>query len=310
MTKQPRGAAAETSDSSLEVTSCQCPGTSVAKRYETIRQEAHVFPESRGGKRALKGWNRHALPALCDFRHGIQSLLKCQIILKEHVLFLWFFWKGRGLIRGWEHCLEGPCPRWVHSAVLFITDCSGLTPNMGTTGESRTNRCIHPCSLSTSSTSSGYSAKGLFTSAERSWPNAQSRNKGPWPSFVFTQEMPHWTHPAWGPQHPTPLPQPVPKQETATEGPRQPQICVRVIWRDPALKAISYSENHLSWTICRKQSHFKPFPGREELTTALSNLQHGHWESFTFPSPSPGLDACRREKEWESHRLWGNPLTL
>ena len=52
-----------------------------------MRQEAHVLPESRGGRRALKGWNRHALPALCDFRHGIQSLLKCQILLKEHVLF-------------------------------------------------------------------------------------------------------------------------------------------------------------------------------------------------------------------------------
>lgn len=90
MTKQPCGAAAETSDSSLEVTSCQCSGTSVAKRYETIRQEAHVLPESRGGRRALKGWNRHALPALCDFRHGIQSFEMPNIIEGARAIFMIF----------------------------------------------------------------------------------------------------------------------------------------------------------------------------------------------------------------------------
>lgn len=55
--------------------------------------------------------------------------------------------------------------------------------------------------------------------------------------------------------------------ETAGAGlPIATNICQHD-WVRLSRKAISYSENHLSWTVCRKQSHCKPFPGRKELTT-------------------------------------------
>lgn len=66
-------------------------GASVAKPCKTARQEAPAFPESRGRRGSLYSWKRRVLTVFCDFRHGIQSLLKCQITLEEGLLFLWFF---------------------------------------------------------------------------------------------------------------------------------------------------------------------------------------------------------------------------
>lgn len=134
---------------------------------------------------------------------------------------------------------------------------------------------------------------GLAAIAERSWPNTMPGNKGPLPSWSASRR-----HPIW-PISASHQPRPLPKHEMARRRPLRrhhkyssgwfgevqhwkPFLTQKIIYHGQSVE-----NNLLS----------NPSQGKKNWQLALSNLQHGHWESFIFPLPSPGLDAFRREDE-------------
>lgn len=151
----------------------------------------------------------------------------------------------------------------VHIAVLLITDISHLTPTSYTWKQHNNPELTDvdaplPYLLLSDLEYSGCSATAerFLATAKGSRPKTQSRNKDLWPCLSSRRRHPVKPTLAWAPS-----------MRQHSKAHFSHKTFVRVIWWGSALKAISYSENHLSWTICRKQSHFKPFPGRKELTT-------------------------------------------
>lgn len=72
LTKQLRDAAVQTPDSSSRrYLPTNALGPLLPRDMQPSRRRPMFSQESRGGRRALNSWNRHALPALCAFRCGI-----------------------------------------------------------------------------------------------------------------------------------------------------------------------------------------------------------------------------------------------
>lgn len=179
------------------------------------------------------------------------------------MLFLWWFGKGHRLMTGWEHCLKvlalAMCTHFCsiyswHQLLRSYTVIHGNTTNQ--------NWEPHTALEATSSSEilNILNCAGCFSPiADRSW---CARTKTPC-LFLSSPTRP----PIWPilPSDPSHYPPPIP--ETAVAGfSTATNICQRD-WERFSRKAISYWENHLSWTVCRKQSHCKPFPWRKELTT-------------------------------------------
>lgn len=224
----------------------------------------------------------------------------------EHAIFMNFqegSWTNNRLRTSPRGFLPLLC---VHITVLFITDISHLSPN-GYTWKQHNNPeltdvCIPLAYLLLSDLEYfGFSAttKRFLATAEKSGPNAQSRNKDPCLSLSSPRRHPIWPSLAGAPRLPPfhPL-----KQETVTAMHPPSTPCSNKHfsgwfgkvqhWKQFLTQKIIYHGQSVENNLISN-----PFQEEKNWQLALSNLQHGHWESFIFPFPGPGLAAFRRDEE-------------
>lgn len=180
----------------------------------------------------------------------------------------------------------------VHITALFITGISLLTLTVthGNNTVIQDLTDVHfPFPYLLPPSDLEYSGPSIM--AKRSWTNVEPRNKDPHPPSSVSRR-----HLIW----------PISASHT-------PHPCLSMKWQGEGpchhkhLSAWFGEVQHGKQFLTRKIIYHgqsvennlisNPSQGKKNWQLALSNLQHGHWDSFIFPSPSPGLDAFRREEE-------------
>lgn len=212
------------------------------------------------------------------------------------MLFLWFFQRGSWTSKSLGTWPEGFLPLLcVHITALFITGISRLTLTVthGNNTVIQDLTDVHsPFPYLLPPSDLEYS--GLSAMAERSWTNAEPRNRGPHPHPSLSASR---RHPIW----------PISASHTPPTLPWAWSGKEKAPCHHKHLSAwfgeVQHWKQFLTWKIIYHGQSVEnnlisnPSQGKKNWQLALSNLQHGHWDSFIFPSPSPGLDALRREEE-------------